>query len=80
MKEQKGAATVSRLWNHPQIETRITLTGIALSMSLEDFLHALAQEAGSPALLLTVGGLEARLLEASGRVVAGIKEESAKVV
>lgn len=54
--------------------------GISVTMSLEEFITALAQEAGSPALLLTEAGLLERLRGAAERVVEGMKAETARVM
>lgn len=72
--------TITREWHQPQITTTVTSKEISLSFDLGDYLLALAEEVGNPALLMTQGSLLKRMQEASDRVVAKVKLESAKVV
>ena len=67
--------TVSRLWERPEIHTRVSLQGIQLELPLEDFLEALSQE-----LSWLTWVTRAQLAEAAEKVVEGVKQESAKVV
>ena len=72
--------TVSRKWNNPQIYIDITNEGIELSMSLDDFVVALADEVGSIALTVRDATFRKKLADAAERVVSGIKDESRKAV
>ena len=67
--------TVSRLWERPEIHTRVSIQGIQLDMRLDDFLKAMNQELGWTALVT-----KGQLLSAAERVIDGVKLESAKVV
>ena len=72
--------TVSRKWNNPQIHINITNDEIALSIALDDFLVALADEIGSVALTVRDATFRKKLAEAAERVVSGVKDESRKAV
>lgn len=76
----KTVVTVSRRWNNPQIKTEVTHEGIALAMSLDDFIDALAAEIGSIALTVRDTTFKRKMREAASRVVSGVKDESAKIV
>lgn len=66
--------TILRKWNNPTIQIQVTDESIDLTMTLDDFILALAdevaeplvkqvvQDAGSPLLLLTNAQLEKRLV------------------
>ena len=68
--------TILRKWNNPAIEIVISQESIELSMSLDNFLLALTdeaaeplvkqvvQDAGNPTLLFTNAQLERRLIDA----------------
>lgn len=62
---------VSRKWHEPFIRVDVTEIGIGITMTLEDFVLALAQEAKVA---------PDTLLPAADRVVAGMKKETAKVM
>lgn len=66
---EKQLVTVSRKWHEPFIRTDITEIGIGVTMTLEDFVIALAAEMRvSPDALLS----------AADRVAKGMKQETAK--
>lgn len=66
--------TILRKWNNPTIQIQVTSEAIGLTMSLDDFIVALAdeaaeplvrqavQDAGNPSLLFTNAQLEKRLI------------------
>lgn len=66
--------TILRKWSDPKIEIHVTSESIQLSMSLDDFITALAgevaepaiqqvaQDAGNPTLLFTNAQLEKRMV------------------
>lgn len=62
---EKQLVTVSRKWHEPFIRVDVTEVGIGVTMTLEDFLLALAHEAG--------GG---DLTTAGARVISGMKAET----
>ena len=66
--------TITRLWHHPEIHTRLSPDGIALELPLDDFLEALSHE-----LSWLTWVTHAQLAEAANKVVEGVKAESAKV-
>ncbi len=65
----KQLVTVSKRWHEPFIRVDVTSIGIGVTMTLEDFVLALEQEAGC-------GPLSA----AASRVIAGVKAETGKVL
>lgn len=72
--------TITRKWNNPEIHHKVDIDGINLSVSLESFIEALCLEIGPVAWVFTEKAFRAKFDEAVSRVIAGIKEESAKVV
>ena len=87
----KWMITICRKWQSAVIEVEVglwmgydrqdpTRGEIGMRVSLDDFLKAVVQEAGNPALWLTKGTLEQKLREAAGRAVQGIKDETVKLV
>lgn len=68
---ERQLVSVSREWHNPFIRVDVTEVGIGITMTAEDFLIALAQEAGlNPAAVLKAGDA----------VIAKMKKESAKVM
>lgn len=64
----KQLVVVSRKWHEPFIRVDVTTVGIGVTMTLEDFVQALGQEAGVD------------LQAAAERVVAGMKQETSKAM
>lgn len=73
---QKMAVVVSRQWHNPKISIDVNVAGIAIAMTLDDFLQALAAEYGSPASTLTRAQHLARLHAAAAVVTDSMKRES----
>jgi hypothetical protein len=71
--------TISKHWNHPQIEVDFSSKTISLRMKMADFKHALLEELGSPALMFTRDALSKAVDQAVETIVAKVKQESAKV-
>lgn len=71
---------ITRHWDNPEIEILVTNKWIGISMELDDFIYALAQESGNPATLLTINALHKRLKTASEEVCNKMKHETVKVV
>ncbi len=65
----KKLVVVSRKWHEPMIRVDVTEVGVGVTMTLEDFVVALEQESG-----------HSQLLAAAGRVIAGMKKETNKVM
>jgi hypothetical protein len=65
----KQLVVVSRKWHEPFIRVDVTEIGIGVTMTLDDFVRALAIEAGV-----------ADLTAAAARVITGVKAETSKVV
>lgn len=65
----KQLVVVSRKWHEPFIRVDVTTVGIGVTMTLEDFVQALAHEVG----------LET-LQAAAERVVAGMKQETSRAM
>lgn len=76
----KHAVVISRQWSGPLIKVDVTAQDIQISMSLAEFLQALAAEVGNPAFILTSDGLRQRLIGAAQRVTDGMKSETARVM
>lgn len=76
----KCVVTVSRKWDHPNIETTVSGDGIAIRMSLDDFLKALVAEVGTVAFTFRQVTFAAQLDAAAKIVVQGMKDETIKVV
>lgn len=76
----RSIITISRKWNNPQIQTNISLEGIELMMSIEDFKIALLKEIGSITFTFTEKSFNKQLNDAINNILQGIKDESAKVV
>lgn len=68
---------VSRRWHQPTITVDVTADSIALTMSFDDVVRALAVELGNPVGILTREQLRVRLEAAAARVVQGVKDASA---
>lgn len=71
--------TVSRHWHSPTIRTSVTFDGIALEMSLDDFVLALSGEIYATGRWLTKASLDQKVKQATHVLVEKIKEESVKV-
>ena len=68
---EKQLVTVSRKWHEPFIRVDVTSVGIGITMSLEDFLIAMAIELSAPTEVLLTAGQQ---------VVNGMKKETSKIV
>lgn len=71
---------IARKWNSPHITATITNEEISLTMSLADFVFALAEEVGSPTFIITKKGLKEAILSAGAKVEAEMKDASKFVV
>lgn len=76
----KHVVRISRKWNNPAISIEVTDPSIAISMSLGDFLLAIAEEYGNPASTLTKAQHSARLTTAAAAVTESMKRETTAVV
>jgi hypothetical protein len=75
---EKHVVTISRAWGRDTpILISVTNLGIGLEVPLDEFVKAVAQEAGNPALLLTRAQLEARLEAAVRKVCETVKQATA---
>lgn len=72
--------TITREWHSPEITTKVCNKEISLSITLDDYLIALAYELGSPAFLFSKNTLLNKMKQASEDVITAIKKESIKVV
>ena len=66
---EKQLITVSRKWHEPMIRVDVTEVGVGITMTLEDFVIALEHESG-----------HSQLLAAAERVIAGMKQETGRVM
>jgi hypothetical protein len=77
--KQKEIIHVSRHWDNPAITVAVHSDGIAIQITLEDLLRALAYEIDHPAFAMTRAGIEKRMLAAVGTVLNKVKESSAHI-
>jgi hypothetical protein len=76
----KCMVTISRHWHNPEIQSTVSLKGITLSMSLEDYLEGLTRELLAAGRWVTEAQLRSRVAQATLELARKFKEESAKVV
>jgi hypothetical protein len=76
----KAKIVVGRKWNNPEIYVKVTDNEIDMAVNSADFINALVEELGSPALIMTKEGLKARLRDAFTKVLSEIKTASIKVM
>jgi hypothetical protein len=71
---------ISRHWDNPQISYQIARDGIEINMELDEYLLALVEEIGNPAimLLLTKNRLLQLLRDKSQVVCEKVKEATAQ--
>lgn len=67
----KQLVVVSRKWHEPFIRVDVTQVGVGVTMTLEDFVRALATESGTD-----MGAL----LHAGDKVVSAMKQETSRVM
>lgn len=67
----KQLVTITRKWHEPFIRVDVTEIGIGVTMSLEDFVIALAKESGAN---------EPGLIKSAERVCAGMKKETSVIM
>lgn len=77
---KRSKVVVGRKWNNPQIYTHVDSEKIEMQISVEDFLTALVEEMGSPAMVMTRAALRARLAAAAKQVLEEVKRVSREVV
>jgi hypothetical protein len=65
---EKTLVVVSRKWHEPFIRVDVTGVGIAVSMTMEDFIEAIRQETGHD------------VSAAARRVIEFVKQESTKAM
>lgn len=71
---------VSRVFGQPIINVGISQDRIAIDMTLDDFLAAVAEQYGNPATTLTKAQHLTRLATAATVVVESMKAETTRVV
>lgn len=80
----RSTVVISRRWSGPMIKIDVRRTGpdtgVEVSMSLAEFLQALVQEIGNPALIMRQAALLAAANDAADRVCAGMKSETTRVM
>jgi hypothetical protein len=76
----KVRLTIARKWHNPIITHTINKDGISVVIDLEDFVEAVVREVGSVTWTFTDASFKKQLEDAVQRTVAGIKEETAKVM
>lgn len=65
---EKTLVVVSRKWHEPFVRVDVTGVGIAITMTMEDFVEALRQETGTD------------VSAAAARIVKFMKQESSKAL
>jgi hypothetical protein len=70
---------ISRYWNNPKINTKITNEGIFLEIELDDFVLALKKEIGSVTTTFTQKSFDKKVDEAVETVLKKIKESTCSV-
>ena len=78
--EDRTIVVVSRKWDNPSISITVTNEGLGISMSLDDFVNALASESGNPTLLVTRTQLLTRLKTSALTVVSVMKQATVQVM
>lgn len=78
--KEKSKLLVGRKWHNPEIYIKVCPEGINIEMELADAIRAACQEFGNPTTVVTVKGLEKRMLKAVEKVIAGMKKESERIV
>lgn len=68
---EKNLVVVSREWHKPNIRVSIDDIGVAVSMLLPDFLHALALELNAD---------PEAIFAAADKIVSGMKQETARAM
>ena len=76
----KDVVVISREWANPEIRIQVNANGIALGISLDDFMAAVADEVGNPTLMLTKAQLATKMQAAKGVVLEKVKAESKRVM
>lgn len=74
------AVTITRHWHSPQIHTGVSGEGIAMSLTLDDYVLALTEELYAQGRWMSQSQLETKVQQAAKAVLEKVKEESAKVV
>ena len=70
---------ISRHWNNPNIQIKVTDKGIGIAMDLDDFIDCLIQESGNPAGLMTNNQLGNKIKLAKDKIVRLMKKETLRV-
>lgn len=71
---------ISRHWADASITLSVTEEKIQLSIPLQQFIESLCDEVGGVSLTFTEAGFRRQVRDACERVIAKVKEESARIV
>lgn len=77
---ERKHVVIARKWDNPTINIGISADAIAIDMTLDAFLSAVAEEYGNPASTLTKPQHLARLRAAAESVTTDMKHETSKVM
>lgn len=80
MAAPKLKVVVSRKWDKPEIEAYLHSDAVGARIELSAFINALAAEVGKPLFILTPEQLRTKMLDASARVLAEMKDATKFVV
>jgi hypothetical protein len=80
MTQEKSVYVVAREWNNPQIHVFVSNEVIGMKMPLSDYLDALVEQIGNPALIMTQNQLKTKLQVAAAEVEATVKKYSTAVI
>jgi hypothetical protein len=68
---------ISRYWHRPKIDVFLMQNGIAIQLTVEDFVKAMSKEIGSPKVIFRQKTLEEKMIDAAAQVLEKAKETSA---
>jgi hypothetical protein len=73
---KKHSIIISRYWHRPKIDVFLMQNGIAIELTVEDFIKSIASEMGTPNVALRQKTLENKLIDAACQVLEKVKETS----
>lgn len=77
---EKHVVHISRKWNNPRIFIDVDNTGIDIKMDLDEFVSAILEEIGSPALTITRTQLKNKIKLAVEEVCLEMKKQTTPVM
>lgn len=68
---------ISRYWHKPKIDVFLMKNGIAIQLTVEDFVKSIAKELGTPKIIFSEKRFQEKLMDAAAQVLEKTKETSA---